>query len=485
MVRGFTNSFSTFATHYHKRLMFLINQIKYYWHKITNVGVTDSLSFAQRRKTRLLNGMAVVGGSGTVFYMLFTLFMLPAGTTLTAIDPFYYLNFILIFTFAFIVFLHSVYYYTLAKCIGLVFTILFYTYVGFFSGKPYEGEMFLVVIAIFIFIMFDKNKFIIPLFLLCFACFIFLLVNIAQKNEAVFGYIIDAGVYVRIFTLFVFLYFALNFFRFEYWNYQQEIEEKNKALQDKNNEIIAQSEILEAQAHELSKLNQTKDKLFSIIGHDLRTPIAGIKSMLNIFEEENMSKDGFDSFANLLKINVDNTYQMLENLLEWSKSQMQGITHSPTSIDLTQIMNEKIRLFSEVAHHKNITINNHLSPNIFAYADHNQVRLILRNLLTNAIKFTSKGGEITISALSSSEFITICIQDSGIGMNPNQIKNLFSLPMVLSQSGTEGEHGTGLGLLLIKEFVGNNGGKVWVESEEGKGSSFFFTLQKLDTLSFV
>lgn len=458
--------------------MFLLNQIKSYWDKITNIGISASLSFAQRRKTRLLNGMAVVGGTGTTFYMLFTLFTLPPAATLTSIDPFYYLNFILIFTFVIVLFLHSIHYYILAKVIGLVVIILFYTYVGFSSGKPYEGEMFMVLIAVFVFIMFDQNKFIIPIFLLCFACFTVLLVNIAQKNEAIFGYIINAGVYVRMFTLFIFLFFALNFFRFEYWNYQAEIEEKNKVLHEKNNEILAQSEILEAQTIELSKLNQTKDKLFSIIGHDLRTPIAGLKSILNVVEEEEMSKEGFDSFSDLLKSNVDNTYQMLENLLEWSKSQMQGMVSNPISVDLVEMINDKTLLFCELARAKGITITNHICAHTLVYADTNQVRLILRNLLTNAVKFTPKGGKIDISATVDAQFITVCIKDTGVGMGQSQVEKLFDPNIILSKRGTEGEHGTGLGLMLVKEFVSNNGGKVWAESEEGKGSKFCFTLKR-------
>ncbi|GAB4478467.1 MAG: hypothetical protein OHK0057_29430 [Thermoflexibacter sp.] len=451
---------------------------KDFWGRGINIGIVDSLSFAERKKIHLLNGLAWVGGLGTSLYMIVLYFIHPADKKITEIDPFYYLNFILITTFLLVLYLNHLRLYNWSRALGLVVALLFYTYVGFQSAKPYEGELFVLLFAVGIFALFNQAKFIFPIFLLAFACFIALIINIALKNNKDFSYIIEAGVYIRIMILFVFLFFVLNLFRTEHLTYQKEIEQKNQVLQEQQNELLSQSELLEEQKAELIRLNQTKDKLFSIIGHDLRTPIGGLKSFVDFINEGNLSSEEFVVFSEELKKNIDNIYAMLETLLEWSQAQIKGIELNFTHLNIKELANEKIMLFSELAKGKQLRLKNDIDSDMLTYADENHLRLVLRNLLSNAIKFTPNYGQITISATETETKVIVCVQDTGIGMSKEQISQLFQKNIIHSQKGTEGERGVGLGLWLVKESVETNQGQIWVESEVGKGSKFYFTLKK-------
>lgn len=456
----------------------LLKYSRDFWGKIINVGIVDSLSFAERKKVHLLNGLAWVGGLGTSIYMMIMYLNNPSDKKITEIDPFYYLNFILITAFLLVLYLNHLRLYNWSRTLGLIVALLFYTYVGFCSAKPYEGELFILLFAVGIFALFNQAKFILPIFLLAFACFIALIINIAIKNNENFGYIIDAGVYIRVITLFVFLFFVLNIFRTEHLTYQKEIEQTNHVLQEQQNELLSQSELLEEQKTELIRLNHTKDKLFSIIGHDLRTPIGGLKSFVDFINEGNLSPEEFATFSEELKKNIDNVYSMLETLLEWSQAQIKGIELNFNHLNIKELVHEKIVLFSELAKGKQLILKNDIYTDIFAYADANHLRLVLRNLLSNAIKFTPKQGEINISAKEKEGEVIVCVQDTGIGMSIDQASQLFQKNIIHSQKGTEGERGVGLGLWLVKESVETNQGRIWVESEVGKGSKFYFTLKK-------
>jgi signal transduction histidine kinase len=169
---------------------------------------------------------------------------------------------------------------------------------------------------------------------------------------------------------------------------------------------------------------------------------------------------------------------MLETLLEWSQAQIKGIELNFTYLNIKELANEKIALFSELAKGKQLILKNDICTDIFAYADANHLRLVLRNLLSNAIKFTPNQGEINISAKEHEGEVIICVQDTGIGMGTEQVNRLFQKNIIYSQKGTEGERGVGLGLWLVKESVETNQGQIWVESKVGKGSKFYFTLKK-------
>jgi two-component system, sensor histidine kinase and response regulator len=244
----------------------------------------------------------------------------------------------------------------------------------------------------------------------------------------------------------------------------------NKRLNKINQELNGKNQ-------ELHKLNATKDKLFSIISHDLRSPFGTLKSTLELMKENAFSPLEIEKVSSLLHQNVENISYTLDNLLQWSVSQMAGGEVRIEHIKLEDIMIETVNFYSEVARQKGIDlIILPTSPTIAVKADRNQLRLIMRNLLNNAIKFTFPKGKVTISAQIKEQEAEISVVDTGVGMSEERLNSLF-FPASRSTNGTSGEKGTGLGLLLVKDFVENNQGKITVHSTQYHGTSFTFTLK--------
>ena len=235
---------------------------------------------------------------------------------------------------------------------------------------------------------------------------------------------------------------------------------------------------LHEQNIDLQKVNSEKDKFFSIIAHDLRSPFNAIVGMSDILVEQIKGKDynGIEEYADIIMKSSYRAMELLKNLMEWSQSQTGRMKFNPTYFDLNETINQIILLFSENARQKSLTINKALPPNIHVFADRSMINTVLRNLVSNAIKFTYHGGSIRISFSADPEEITVSISDNGIGMSKKRIETLFHLDESYSTQGTENETGTGLGLILCKEFVDKHKGKLWVESAVGKGSTFYFSL---------
>ncbi|MCX6242048.1 MAG: PAS domain-containing sensor histidine kinase [Bacteroidetes bacterium] len=230
---------------------------------------------------------------------------------------------------------------------------------------------------------------------------------------------------------------------------------------------------------ELRKINAEKDKLFSIIAHDLRSPFNVFLNYTRILEEDltSLTQDQIQLFVQMMGTSATNLYRLLENLLEWSRLQRGLTTLDTTSFLLLPNVSSSLDLVRESAHKKEIEININIPENLVVYADEKMLDSILRNLSSNAIKFTPKGGRITITAKDSHEgWIEISMKDTGIGMTKEMIDTLFKMDVNTNRKGTEGEPSTGLGLILCKEFVEKQGGRLWVESEVEKGSTFYFTL---------
>ncbi|MCL5244215.1 ATP-binding protein [Cellulophaga sp. 20_2_10] len=244
-------------------------------------------------------------------------------------------------------------------------------------------------------------------------------------------------------------------------------------------QLIEQTNILKKREAELETINKTKDKLFSIIGHDLRNPIAALQSLLDMFVSKDVEAEDFLSFIPKLKGDVDALFFTLTNLLSWSKTQMNGGSTTPTLTNLFKIAKENTNLLAELAEFKNISIINNMDTKVFVWADENQMSVVIRNLLSNAIKFTKQNGTITISSKETKTNWIVIIKDTGIGIKPSLLDNLFSYDNSIAVSyGTNNEKGTGLGLPLCKEMITNNKGTIWAESTLEKGTSFYFTIPK-------
>lgn len=259
------------------------------------------------------------------------------------------------------------------------------------------------------------------------------------------------------------------------FSYNKARKKANILLQEKNDQISKQHK-------ELVVLNQTKDKFLSIIGHDLRNPIGAFKDMISqLVDFPEMFTDELRvQILDELREEAESTYFLLDNLLFWAKGQKDSIQFKPEKIKLSLIIKNNIILNSRIAERKGVELKSDVDREILAYADHNMVDLIVRNLMSNAIKFTPQNGKVVLSVEQKGEFCEVAIADSGIGIDEKNIKRLFEKDEPVSTYGTNNEKGSGLGLVLCKEFVEINGGGISVQSELGKGSTFRFTLKKFN-----
>lgn len=244
---------------------------------------------------------------------------------------------------------------------------------------------------------------------------------------------------------------------------------------------------LKSKNEQLLKLNAEKDKFFSIISHDLRSPFSGFLGMTQIMAEElqTLTIDQIQELSESMKSSATNLSRLLENLLQWARMQQGLIPFKPEMIKLNSVVDESIALIVEPAKNKGIDLIFDIPSTITVLADRNMLQTVIRNLVSNAVKFTPKGGKISISAkVAEDKSVEISIKDTGIGMSLAMVDNLFRLDVNTNRTGTEGEPSTGLGLLLCKEFVEKHGGEIRVESEEGNlsagkagGTTFCFTLR--------
>jgi signal transduction histidine kinase len=228
---------------------------------------------------------------------------------------------------------------------------------------------------------------------------------------------------------------------------------------------------------ELEQLNQVKDKFFSIISHDLRSPMNALAGILDLAERKQLQPHEFTQVTKELRIQFNHTKTLINNLLDWTLLQMDKLRIHEDKVDLHVMVEENFKLFA-ATQTKSLQMKNMVAPGTFAKADTNMVNLVFRNLILNAIKFTEVGGEISVAAKPRENFVEIAISDNGVGITPEVQKILFEKTTGYSTRGTANEKGTGLGLILCKEFVERNGGQIWLESEPGKGSTFYFTLKK-------
>ena len=264
----------------------------------------------------------------------------------------------------------------------------------------------------------------------------------------------------------------------------------NKKIKYMNFKLQSKNEIIEKQNDKLEIMNIEKDKFFSIIAHDLKNPLGTFKNLTEMMYDmpNNFTEDERQGFMKMMKESADNVYSLLENLLEWSRSQRGKITFNPVEINFHDLVRLTINTLNPTAQKKQITLLNNVSQNFIMLADPNLLNTVIRNLISNAIKFTLQGGTVEIGAkkiklsddLESSDNyneIQIYVKDSGVGMSEEVKNKLFRIDENITTQGTSGEKGTGLGLILCKEFVEKHNGKIWVESEVGKGSTFWFSLK--------
>jgi signal transduction histidine kinase len=261
--------------------------------------------------------------------------------------------------------------------------------------------------------------------------------------------------------------------------YTHNLEDRLIDLEKDNSELRATESKLKLKNEELLSAVAEKDKFFTIIAHDLRNPLQSLKGFIQILHEdiENLTLDDIKDITLHLKNSTSNLSDLLENLMLWARLQ-RGLTRfNRDVVQLSQIVYESVALMAGIAKNKNIEIAVDIPEDLKVFADANILQTVIRNLISNSLKFTMEEGKITLSARACDQAtVEISVADTGIGMSQEMIKDLFKLDSATTRTGSGGESGTGLGLIICKDFIENQGGNLWVESETATGSTFYFTL---------
>jgi PAS domain S-box-containing protein len=241
--------------------------------------------------------------------------------------------------------------------------------------------------------------------------------------------------------------------------------------------VLAEEKVMQTM-EELRLVNENKDKFFSIISHDLKSPFNGLLGITEILDAEydELSLVEIKEMIQIIRHLSLNVYDLLEGLLQWAQTQTGRMEYNFEGINVFEKSSKVVELLTANAINKNIVINNNINIDTFVFADSRATNTVFRNLIANAIKFTKKGGVITIGSYQRDNDVVISITDSGVGMSAETIQKLFRIEVQHTTVGTNNESGTGVGLILCKELVENQNGKIWVESELGRGSKFYFSL---------
>lgn len=263
---------------------------------------------------------------------------------------------------------------------------------------------------------------------------------------------------------------------------KEQLVNKNQEIRQKNEEILTINEQIKQQQEELHHLNQFKDKLLSIISHDLKSPLNTLQGTLSLFEAEVLTPEELQKLGLELRKKLQATRNLMENVLQWAMMQMEKVSFNPQPIDLCTLVDDTLLLMDQTQN-KSIHLENKVVQGTTIFADQQMIALVIRNLTANAIKFTHKNGQVNVFARPhNNSHLEIAVQDNGLGIPDEVLPYIFDSHHTYSTEGTANEKGTGLGLLLCKEFIEKNRGKIWVESTWGEGTTFKFTLPQNNEL---
>jgi len=410
--------------------------------RVANIGVSGDPEFHEKTKTQVMNLVVAAGLPINIFFASLNLFQHK--TLLAGI------NFLLFIGGILILFINSRRKFLLSRSLLTFLACVLFTAqaVLFRNG----GEYYLIANLIIIIIYFNEKKYLVAISIV--SCLLFIGVKIFLTSSYVYDALPFGRVIFNICWALITTTVALLFFKTEQISYQKQIEEKNVELQ---------------------RLNDTKEKLFSIIAHDLRSPIGQLKNALDLVNREYLSPEKFKEISARLSVEVGQLHSTLDNLLRWSLSQFQGIQVKTERVALAPVLQKKLDLFKQNIEQKNLTLQLEGAEQ-FILVDPDHLLLILRNLVSNAIKYSYPGSAIVIRAHAKEQKVIIEVADTGIGMSAEMVTSIFSPENTLSKNGTANEKGTGLGLKLCKEFIEKNHGSIWVESREKRGSSFYISL---------
>jgi signal transduction histidine kinase len=418
-----------------------------------HTGIVKGLSFDERKKIMALNfGIAL----GIPFKSLFLVVNLFSG--------YYYLAFInglMVLSNLAMYTLQRKKRYMAARYIMVVGIMVFFTYIPLCYHNSSEYMLILNMAAILL--LFDDKTVCVSLIVLDSCCFIF--VKVGFNLIVPFHELTATRNIVNLITFFICLTTVLFYYRRQQQIYQAKMEKINIYLNEKSKG--------------LEDLNRSKEKIFSILSHDLRQPLVSVKSLLQLMNRQALSKEAFKDLSENVNQSLDNIMMSLDNTLNWSINQLKGIRPKPEPVNLYEIAGNVHELLQDNIFRKSILFIDNIQVLAKVYADREQVTIILRNLVSNAIKFTHTGGLIHLSAKEMSTSWQLSIEDNGIGMDEEMMRKIFDSGQHFTRPGTANEKGTGVGLRLVRELVQMNDGEISVTSLPGKGTTFSLHLKKV------
>jgi two-component system, sensor histidine kinase and response regulator len=452
--------------------------ISHIYHKISTIGYSNDLPNYEKKRVLVFNQLNFAAFVFSLFRAIYIATKIPSYFTWSI----FFVNLGLVATFLLLMWFMKKQYFAAATLISFLMVppILAYTC---WVSKDEGLDMFVINYMMFCFFFLRRFRNSLIAFVYCFAVFIIvhfkLESDIALKNGNTPVFVLTVFNYIVAFIMF---FSTLALIKYQVWKYEKSIRRKTKDLEERNMEIEIkndtlhmQSDILEEKTKQLTELNSVKTKLFSVISHDLRTSIYSFKNIIDSYKAGYISNEELLNELPDLSNEIDSCTEVMENLISWGKDQFKDRRLIPENININQLTNSAYKSIQARCAKKEIEFLNNVATNIFAYADKQMIQIVLRNLISNAVKFTSNGGSIIVSAEKDENFTTIFVKDTGIGMAKNDVDK-FMQNKFFSNEGTNNEIGTGLGLIICKDFIYENNGTLNIETKVGEGSMFIVTI---------
>ncbi|MGZ5134487.1 MAG: sensor histidine kinase [Flavitalea sp.] len=449
----------------------VLDNMQVFHRKIKSIGYLDTMDDYEKRKLGIFNLLNVLGFLIGIFLPIVGLsitdIQLPASAWLVTFSPAMISILVLVFN-----------YYQMHENATLCYFVMYPVLTALVYEVSFDVGIELFFILYGVLSVFFLKRFIHIVFAFSLTLFFYFYVFVFTKDYQfqladsnfpfyVLNHLLPAG----------FIFYALFQVKQENTLYQLNILENYRELHRVNALIDEKARLLEIQTTELSELNTLKNKLFSVISHDLKSPLYALRNLFRGFQQYNLPAEEIKQYIPEVVKDLNYTTALMENLLIWVKSQMNINVMHPQILEVSELVKEATDLLRLHAHTKQIAVRfQHESP-AYIFADRDMISLVIRNLLSNAIKFTPQRGNITIWLTEKDNQVEIFVKDTGIGMEPLVVKQLFE-NNYYSTKGTADETGTGLGLMLCKDFLSKNGGKLTVTSKPGEGSTFSFTLPR-------